>query len=368
MFNTKVKTLIVTAIIVVLVLSSVSTIGLTAFAKSDNKNLDKKVSEEQNARMKKLGQRFGYQQLITIIQSTNYVDFLSVRKGNTTQLFALKILSESVPCINVGMLNTTKDQGNRTIDWVRGLLRTRGLVEYKDKNNDGVYLKKDNDTMLQWVDFAKLDWNLTTTKEVVNGAKGWIVNMTAYDRGATYIIKTQIFDTRVRLKDGSPVAPTEAKIDFIFENFPWSAPDSRLALETVFGGQSGTETVTHYDDTAEVVVEKNAYAYFTWASIATIDSNTVPVISVKSGNGSIHVIELNYPHGNNITHDPILGVIQGSTQDIPTYQAPTSTIPTSPPFPGIYLLATMALVVIGLGVIIVVARKRLVEPQLKIME
>ena len=368
MSNTKTKTLIVAAIIVVLALSSVSTVGLTAIAKSDKRNdLEKIVSDEQKARMNKLGPIFGFQHLVSISRGVNYVDFLSVRTGNATQLFALKIHNEGVPSIYVGMLNATKDGGNRTIDWVVGLLRTRGLVEYVDKNNDGIYLEKDNDTRLQWVNFAKLDWSLKTSKETVDGVTGWVINITASDRGATYTIKTQVFNTGVQLKDGTPVAPTEAKIDFIFQNFPWSAEDSRLALVTAFGGQTGIGTVTHYDDSTEVVVERNAYAYFTWSSVAIVDGVDSPVTVYESGNGAIHAVELNYAQGNNITHDPILGVAQGSVQDVPTYNVPTSTNPTSPSFPGIYLIATIALVIIGLGTVMVAARKKLVEPKLKIM-
>jgi len=369
MSNTKTKTLIVTAIIAVLALSYASTVGLTAFAKSDKQNaLQKIVSDEHKVRMNKLGQIFGLKHLVSISSGANYVDFLSVRTGNATQLFALKVHNESIPAIYMGMLNATKDVVNRTIDWVVGLLRARGLVEYVDKNNNGIYLKKDNDTLLQFVDFSKLDWSLKTSKETVNGVQGWVVNMTASDRGATYTIKTQIFNTGVQLKDGTPVAPTEAKIDFIFQNFPWSAADSRLSLVTAFGGQTGTGTVIHYDNSTEVMVEKNAYAYFTWSSTATVDGVTSPVIVYESGNGTTRVVELNYAQGKNITHDPILGVAQGSEKDVPTYNIPTSTIPTSTPFPGIYLIATVALVIIGLGTVMVAARKRLVEPKLKILK
>jgi len=369
MSNIKTKTLIVAAIIVVLALSSVSTVGLTAFAKSDNKkDLKTIVSDEQKVRMNKLGPRLAIKHLVNIYRGANYVDFLSVRTDNTTQLFALKIHDEGVPSIYVGILNATKDNGNRTIEWVTGLLRTRGLIEYVDKNNDGIYLEKDNDTRLQWVNFAKLEWTLKTSKETVDGVTGWVINMTAKDRGATYTIKTQVFNTGVQLKDGTPVAPTEAKIDFIFQNFPWSTADSRLALVTAFGGQTGTGTVTHYDDSTEVVVERNAYAYFTWSSVAIVDGVDSPVTVYESGNGVIHAVELNYAQGNNITHDPILGAAQGSVQDIPTYQAPTSNVPTAPTLPGVHLLATITLVVIGLGVIIAAARKTLVEPKLKIVK
>lgn len=368
MSNTKTKTLIVAAIIVVLALSYASTVGLTAFAKSDKRNdLKKIVSEEQKVRINKLGPIFGFRHVVSINHGINYVDFLSVRTGNSTQLFALKIHNEGIPTIYAGMLNATKDGGNRTIDWVVGLLRVRGLVEYVDENNDGIYLEKDNDTRLQWVNFAKLDWSLTISKITVDNVTGWVINITASDRGAIYTIKTQIFNTGVQLEDGTPVAPTEAKIDFIFQNFPWSAEDSRLALVTAFGGQTSTGTVTHYDNSTEVVVEKNAYAYFTWSSVAIVDGVDSPVTVYESGNGAIHAVELNYAHGNNITHDPILGAAQGSVQNVPTYNMPNTINPISPSFPGIYLVATIALVIIGLGTVMVAARKKLVEPKLKIM-
>jgi len=362
------------ALITVLLASSLALAGASvAYAKSDNASeMQKKLKdmqerlremqrEMQEMRFERVKKMFNERRLIFLDKGPNYVNFVSTKTEAGIQSFILRIHSEGTPTIYTALANYTKDDGNRTLYWVSGMLKVFGLIEYVDKNNDGLY-QQNNDTRLQYVNFARLNWKLTVTKITDGEVQGWKVQMIANDRGATYNITTQVYNTGVRLHDGTPVAPNEAKIDFSFKNFPWASSESRLALITSFEGVSGNSSVMHYGNTTEVVVERNAYAYFTWAPTANVDGSSVDVKVLQREQGKVHYVELNYPHGVEIVHDPIIGVLAGSVEEIPAYQLPAAQ--PVPAFPGLYLLTTTAIVLAIVGVIVIAARKMVVEPRL----
>ena len=367
------------ALVVVLLVSSLAIIGANvAYAKSDKvsemqkkaKALQERLREMQEVRFERVKKMFNEKRLMFVDRGPNYVNFVSTKTEGGVQSFILRIHSEGTPSIYTALANYTKEDGNRTLYWVNGMLKVFGLIEYIDKNGDGLYLQKDNDTRLQYVNFAKLNWKLTVTKIAIDDVQGWKVQMIANDRGATYNITTQVFNTGVRLNDGTPVSPYEAKIDFSFENFPWSSQESRLALITSFTGVSGTASVIHYADTTEVVRERNAYAYFTWVPTAIVDGEEgEEVVEVKvyrrsSRSEMMNYTEFNYPHGDKIVHDPVIGVLSGSIEDVPAYQLPASFAQPTPVFPSFTLLATTVAVLAIVGVIIVAARKMIVEPKI----
>jgi hypothetical protein len=359
-------------ILALISLSAFAAVGMSAMAKQGNDgatnqgktDMAKQMAQEEQERMDKLRDRFALQHYIFLNNGPNFADFLSVRTNNSLQAFVLKVHDEGVPTIYVAMANVTGEDGNKTAAWVTGVLKVFGVQEYIDTNGDGIYTPG-NDTKLTWVGYASLDWTLTTTSITANGVSGWQIVMTASSDGATYVIRTQVFKTGVNLPDGTPLAPEEAKVDFIISNFPYNSTSSRLALITTFGGMEGSAEVTHVDNQTEAIINRNAFAYFTWASTAIVDGSTVPVVSTSKGNGVIKTVELNYPHGTNITHDPVVGVGSGSTQDIPSYQVPAPANTIAPALPGIYFLAATALVIVGVGALALAAGKRMVEPKLQ---
>jgi hypothetical protein len=348
-------------------LAAMASIGTMALAKSGGVNdMKKQMAEEQQERMEKLRDQFKLQnQLEWRGLGANFAYLIALRANNSLQAFALKVHYEGVPTITVAMVNASREDGNLSAASVAGVLRVIGVQEYVDTNGDGIYTPG-TDTNLTWVNFAQLDWALTTEK-VTNGAgtTGWSITMTATSDGATYTIRTQVYNTGINLPDGTPLAPDEAKVDFIILGFPYSNTGSRLALITQFGGMEGSLQVTHVDNQTEAVVNRNAFAYFTWASTAMVDGVAVPVTSSSQGSGAMKKVELNYPHGTNITHDPVVGVGSGSTQDIPSYQAPTASSLTSQALPGIYYFAASAIVVLGVATLALVSRRKLVEPTLR---
>ncbi|MEM3714333.1 MAG: hypothetical protein QXF82_05225 [Nitrososphaeria archaeon] len=376
MMQKNVNRLAAATLVVILLISSLALVGASVvYAKSDKaeemkkkvKGMQEQIKEMNDMRFERVKKMFNERRFIMMSKGPNYVDFISTKTEEGVYSLILRIHSGGTPSIYISLANYTKEDGNKTLYWVNGVLKVFGLIEYIDKNNDGLYIQKDNDTRLQYINFAHLNWKLEVTKfTTAEGVQGWKVQMIANDRGAIYNITTQVFNTGVRLIDGTPVAPNEAKIDFSFKNFPWSSTESRLALITSFTGLSGNAQVTHYDNTTEVVMERNAYAYFTWAPTATVDGNSVDVKVYKRSSKSemMNYTEFNYPRGGEIVHDPIIGVLSGNIEDIPAYQAPASVTQSILVFPSLYLIASTVAVLAIIGVIVVAARKMLVEPKI----
>lgn len=373
MMQKNVSRLIAVILVITLLASSLALVGASAvYAKSDKaeemknkiKSMQEQIKEMNNMRFERIKKMFNEKRFIMMHKGPNYVNFISTKTEEGVSSFILKIHSGGNPSIYAALANYTKEDGNKTLYWVNGVLKVFGLIEYVDKNNDSLYIQKDNDTKLQYINFAHLNWKLKVERVTMDNFQGWKVQMIANDRGATYNITTQVFNTGVRLKDGTPVAPYEAKIDFSFKNFPWSSEGSRLALITSFSGVSGSSSVTHYGNTTEVVMERNAYAYFTWTPSAKVDGSDVDVMVHKRSSRSemMNYTEFNYPHGDKIVHNPIIGVLSGSIEDIPAYQAPAQVAQPTPVH--LYLLATTVTVLAIIGVAVVAARKLLVEPKI----
>jgi hypothetical protein len=306
--------------------------------------------------------------------STGFATIQSVQSNNSRQVFYLQIRSSGYPTIITAQLNATVDPSadyvNKTENWVAGLLNVRQLIEYTDNDGNGIYTPK-NDTALQTVNLSALNWILREDQITsTSGYSGYNITLMASYKNATFEVITQVYNTGVKLSNGIPISPSEVKLDFIFDNFPWISNSSRLALVSVFGGISGSLSVTHVDNQTDAIEYKQGYAYFTWASTATVDGKTVNVTSYQGKNSALHVVELNFPHGSSITDDPILGVGTGSVKNAPSLASATgssSTITTTSAagLPGLYFMVATAVVVLGAAAMALFARKRMVEPKLQ---
>jgi hypothetical protein len=355
-------------IVALISVSAFAFIGNAAYAKSNtsgnHQNQNNQDNEERQSKLTNFQDRFNFFQL-------GFSTFQSIRTGNTTTVFYLSVKNSGIPTITTAMLNAslTKDvnETNAMANWVAGILSVQKLVEYNDTNHDGLFTPG-NDTQLQVVNFASLDWTLSTAQITKANVTGYNISMSASDRGATYTIIAQVFNTGVTLSNGIPVSPSEVKVDFGFANFPWNGTASRLALFSLFGGVSNSFTATKTDNSTDVVKYKNAFSYFTWNKNATVDGNPVTVTSTSKGNGALQEVQLNYPHGTNIVHDPIIGVLSGTptAQTIPTLQpSAVATATGTAAFPGFYFLTATAIVVLGVAALALIARKRMVEPKLQ---
>jgi len=301
--------------------------------------------------------------------STGFATIQSTETNNSKSVFFLQVkpngyTGNGFPTILTAQLNATVDPDvdytTKTVDWVAGLLQARGLVEYMDNDSNGIYTPG-NDTALQVINLSTLTWTLTESQITSSsGYSGYNITLSSTYKGATFEIVAELYNTGVTLSNGVPVSPSEVKLNFIFDNFPWTTSTSRLAFVTVFGGISGNAVATKTDNqTASITYSKTAYAYFTWGSTATVNGQTVNVVAYQNNTNAVHFVELNYPQGSTIVHDPILGI--GS--DIAS-MAPTAT-PIASALPGLYFMVASAVVVAGAAALTLFARKRMVEPKLQ---
>lgn len=150
----------------------------------------------------------------------------------------------------------------------------------------------------------------------------------AEDR-AVFGFRLTVFGTDVVFQD-EPVAPSEAKIDFGVQNYPFTANGTMLALvletetttETEFeGGEDEGNGAVGQD---EVVNGTAVRLRFSWESEAAVDGERVPVgvtlLAEQTENETEageteekteRLITFAYPRGANIIHDPKAGAAFG---------------------------------------------------------
>jgi hypothetical protein len=126
------------------------------------------------------------------------------------------------------------------------------------------------------------------------------------------------------------LTPSEVKIDFIINNFPFDEEDTHLALRSILETEHQTELkVESFDEMNgfsenESVLDINSMnngGFFSWAETvmvdgvvklvnSTIKTQTEETISENEKNSNqVSNIYFSYPRGGKIVHDPKLGVV-----------------------------------------------------------
>lgn len=171
------------------------------------------------------------------------------------------------------------------------------LLEYRDLNGNGRYDL--TDLVVQVVDVRAVPLNLSSAH--LTGGERLVANYTLPQGGAFLVVTTLT---------GSPDT-REAKVDFEIHRFPYQAPDTALALRADVATTAPGLTASGSGITATAPGHE---AYFRWMDKAVVDAITRPVgaasYRIEDGNGTTHhAVYLSYPRGENIVHDPTLGVV-----------------------------------------------------------
>lgn len=362
----------------IVALSMVATVGTNVVLADSNENED--------AGRGHIGSVFDEHFNLGMVENEgNSVAFLSssekVVNGTTTKtLFGFFASAEDAPTLAVALLNITSsrsDEGrNASFTWAVGGIKVLGVFEYNDSAHTGLYNRSVDGQPLSQVDFEDMAWTLNS-KQVTSssGAQGYMVNITGTKGTFVFSVSAVIYNTGVVVA-GTKLSPTEAKVNFTIENYPYVSNTSRLGLLVSYGGQQHFGTVTSIimkstsgsgEDEVETVnkqttatISKGAFAYFTWAGSALIDGQSKPVLSQQLRNGTFAKIILNYPHGNTILHDPILGAGTGTANQIPSY-IPAITSASSL---NLYLIAGSIAIIVLISALAIAARRKLIEPRL----
>lgn len=227
-----------------------------------------------------------------------------------------------------GTMKVSHETENETTETETELkVKFREVVEFVDTDGDGAYTPK-ADRDVQRLKLDDLRWTVAAPTDVTSagGVAGKrIVGTGAFPENGTLAFVLYVYGEFAEV-NGTSLRPTEVKIDILFQDFPYQANDSRLALLVKAEQEIDIEVEEEKDD-GEVeglrAVGANHSAYFKWADNATVDGVVKPVVasileSEEDGQGVERKYALAYARGASINHDPVLGV---DSADAPSGEA-----------------------------------------------
>ncbi|NHJ04502.1 MAG: hypothetical protein EAX90_06740 [Candidatus Heimdallarchaeota archaeon] len=226
----------------------------------------------------------------------------------------------------------------------------REIIEYNDTNNDEMF--DEEDTIIQTYDignFLPIDYHFENRTD----AELHIFNVTTTDG----IFSVIVYATNEFAKiNDTIIAPTQVKIDIRIMNFNYLESDTALALDTKFETEGSieykNETEDEIDNRAEneteIEINLNDYSgFFSWNDYALIDGiNRSVIVSTYDIHTTEQKIYFNYYRGNEIIHDPKIGVenilvLVNPTTDT-TFEFPLFT------FTGLIVVGIIASILLGL--------------------
>lgn len=190
------------------------------------------------------------------------------------------------------------------------------IIEFEDANGDGILGPEDEVVStygLEGAQYANFEHQTRTT---LDGKTEDVITGSTAD--GVFKVVSHMAGTQTRVQAGE-LSPSWAKIDLVIEDFPYVRATTRLALKTRVETQAQVAvrqnaTVAAYLGPNESGVEARTgdmVAYYAWLRNAEVDGAQKQVRSVTEQNGGTNVF-LCYEHGQNITHDPRLGLPVGS--------------------------------------------------------
>jgi hypothetical protein len=197
------------------------------------------------------------------------------------------------------------------------------LIEWRDTNGNGSYDPNVPTETVQKIGLGDLvSQSVRSTPIVVADVHGvevvGVSSAPAKYPNLTMTLKLRMFGEFLKF-DGTALEPTAMKFDIGIKDFPFQRDDTSLALYA--------KVVMEAEDEAKKVVEKEEEAvgartgkyisFFSWGTNVTVDGQprTVGKTLIKHEEKSeagekelVSEVYLLYPRGNNIVHDPKIGV------------------------------------------------------------
>ncbi|MFQ5980425.1 MAG: hypothetical protein ACE5OZ_19995 [Candidatus Heimdallarchaeota archaeon] len=245
------------------------------------------------------------------------------------------------------------------------------LVEFSDSNGNR-YLDI-NDTEYSTYSFTKdlfsdLKWLKSTTDDNESLYKIW-----TQTTDGVFLIRLYVVSGFGTI-NGSTITPTEVKIDIEIHNYPFANNGSlALRLELKTEVETEIEKKDESPDEAEgLATNEEALAFtsssylgfFSWAMNVTVDGVEKPVVAspyaaleteIDNDDDETELrqkgeISLTYPHGNDIIHDPKIGVVTetaytyiGQLTELTTISFFFFEINAKPGFLGLTMISTLVL-------------------------
>ncbi len=198
------------------------------------------------------------------------------------------------------------------------------IIEYRDIAADGYY-NESTDEVVQVYELDEFNPIVYTIETISNNT----VHVFAIETNDTVFSATIYIAGEFSLVNDVLVAPTQLKIDIGIHNFNYTELDTVLALKVKLGSELEVDyedddvTEDEEDERAtdehEVEISIGDYSgFFSWIETATVDGvvKEVKATPIEIGEEE-NKLYLNYPRGNEIIHDPKIG-IAGILQTTPT--------------------------------------------------
>lgn len=189
------------------------------------------------------------------------------------------------------------------------------IIEYVDLHEDGFY-NETIDTLVQQVQLDEFNDIVYTIDNISNNLVHHlsIISTDGVFSAGVY------FSSEFALVNGILIAPTQIKIDVGIHGFDFDEPDSNLALKIALESEvdvdfeEDEETEDEEDGRANdeqgIDISLGEYSgFFSWIENVTVDGvnhlvKASPLISDEEETR----LYLNYPRGNEIIHDPKIGI------------------------------------------------------------
>ena len=189
------------------------------------------------------------------------------------------------------------------------------LTEFVDTNGNGAF-NAGTDRVVQSISLQSLTYLQPTYKTITddNGMQGWEVSsMSNPGQGGLVLgVKADIFP-QFAVVDSTIVPPTATKITTTIDHFPFGEQTSRVALQVSATSKSVIEHETSQTEERIRVRSATAEGFYSVSSTAIVDGVSHPVARSVQQVGRHWLINLAYPEGTSIVHDPILGFTSGTT-------------------------------------------------------
>ncbi|MFW9993937.1 MAG: hypothetical protein ACFFD4_17975 [Candidatus Odinarchaeota archaeon] len=295
-----------------------------------------------------------------------------LKHGENKDKFEIKIQLEDDGIKAELEYKTESDSLESELKFKVGISR---LIEYNDTNGDGIY-NASTDQIVQEVplnDFQPIVFtNMTSGNATVH-----VLTVTTTDGVFTFrmYITGEFADI-----NSSLISPAEVKIDIEIHGFNYLNDSSDLALQVKLKSSSEYEVDEEIEDEENDLATdetslvtgtdaNNFTGFFSWVETALIDGVNKTVKNSPLGadeddendhQDGAYVVKskfyLNYPRGQDIIHDPKIGVT-GVFAAVSAVPFGTGTSPSSNglvnAIPGFILTASAVLVISGVTVLVI---------------
>jgi hypothetical protein len=232
-----------------------------------------------------------------------------IKTENMTNEFEIKFESDEGVEIELEYKNDTQVGENETEIELELSVKFLAIVEYFDNDTSGSLT--DDDTIIQVIDLKELEYTRPEVTNIISadGEAGYRLETVGTLGEFKFNITAVIFSTYA-IVNNTLVSPTETKITINITNFPYKdqTGTSAIALQIRAVSKMEIEEESETTEREIKVKSKTAEGYFSWENWVLVDGAIKPVNSSISKEGNKVLINLCYPRGASIIHDPRLGV------------------------------------------------------------